>query len=69
MKQLILNIEENKFNAFLTFIKTLEYVSISEEGSITQEQQEEVSKREQLIEKGEMKTRNWEDAKKDIFKK
>jgi hypothetical protein len=69
MKQLILNIEENKFNAFLTFIKTLEYVSISEEENISQEQQAEVTKREQLIEKGEMKIRNWEDAKKDIFKK
>ena len=69
MKQLILNIEENKFNAFLTFIKTLEYVSISEEENIPQSQKDEVNNRLHLIEKGEMKTRNWEEAQKDIFKK
>ncbi len=69
MKQLILNIEENKFNAFLTFIRTLEYVSVSVEGDIPDWQQDEVTKRTLLIEKGEMKTRNWEEDKGEIFKK
>ena len=69
MKQIILNIEESKFKAFLSFIKTLDYVSVSKEDSIPEWQQQEVNKRLQLIEKGEMKTRSWDEAKKDIFKK
>lgn len=67
MKQIILNIEESKFKAFLTFIKTLDYVSVSKQEAIPEWQQKEVSKRLQLIEKGEMKTRSWQKAKKDIF--
>lgn len=30
MKQLTLNISDNKFNAFLEFIKTLDYVEVPE---------------------------------------
>jgi hypothetical protein len=69
MKQITLNIEDSKFKAFFSFIKTLDYVSISKEETIPAWQQEEVSKRVQLIEKGEMKTRSWDEAKKDVFKK
>ena len=68
MKQLILDIEESKFKTFLSFIKTLDYVSVSEEEAIPQWQQEEVNRRLQLIEEGDMKTRSWDEAKKDIFK-
>ena len=32
MKQLTLNIADNKFQAFLEFIKTLDYVKVEEEG-------------------------------------
>lgn len=53
MKQLILNIEEDKFRAFLSFIKTLDYVSVSKGDQIIPEwQQEEVSRRIKLLEKG-----------------
>ena len=69
MKQIILNIEESKFKAFLSFIKTLDYVSVSKEEAIPALQQQEINRRLQLIEKGEMKTRSWDEAKKDIFKK
>lgn len=69
MKQLILNIEDSKFKAFLSFIKTLDYVSVSKEEIIPEEQQAEVAHRMQLLEKGEMKSRSWDEAKKDIFKK
>lgn len=69
MKQLILNIEESKYSAFLSFIKTLDYISISDAEAIPQWQQDEVNKRLQSIEKGEMKSRDWEEARKDIFKK
>jgi len=69
MKQIILNIEESKFKAFLSFINTLDYVSVSKEESIPAWQQQEVNRRLHLIEKGEMKTRSWDEAKKDIYKK
>ena len=69
MKKLILNIEESKFKAFLSFIKTLDYVSVSKEEAVPEWQQDEVNKRLDLIEKGEMKARSWDKAKEDIFKK
>jgi hypothetical protein len=68
MKQLILRIEEGKFKAFLSFIKTLDYVSVSEVEEIPQWQQNEVKKRMEKVENGEMKVRNWDEAKDDIFK-
>lgn len=70
MKQLILNIDDNKFNTFLSFIKTLDYVSISNDGKdIPEWQQEEVSRRSQLIESGEVKVEKWSDVKEQIFRK
>ena len=69
MKQIVLNIEESKFKAFFSFIQTLDYVSVSEEEAIPAWQQEEVNKRKQLIENGQMKTRSWDEAQKEIFKK
>ena len=67
--KITLDIQENRFNTFLDFIKTLDYVSVKKEDTTPEWQQEEVSNRLQLIEKGEMKTRSWHEAKKDIFKK
>lgn len=70
MKQLILNIDDNKFNTFLSFIKTLDYVSISnDDKDIPEWQQEEVSRRIQLIESGEIKVEKWSDVKEQIFGK
>lgn len=69
MKQLILNIEESKFKAFVSFIKTLDYVSVNKETEeIPQWQQDEVINRINSSEKGKMKTRKWDNARKDIFK-
>jgi len=67
--KITLDIQKSKFNTFLEFIKTLDYVSVKNEDIVPQWQQEEVNKRLQLIEKGEMKTRSWDKAKTDIFKK
>ncbi len=67
--KITLDIQESKFNTFLDFIKTLDYVSVKKEDTIPQWQQEEVNRRLQLIEKGEMKTRSWNEAKEDVFKK
>jgi len=65
--KITLDIQDSKFNTFLAFIKTLDYVSVKKE-KIPMWQQDEVGNRLKLIEKGEMETRNWEDAKEDIFK-
>lgn len=68
MKQITLNIDESKFKAFLSFIKTIDYVSVSDEIDISLEQQQEAQRRLKLIQEGKMKTRSWEEAKQDIFK-
>jgi len=34
MKQLLINIEESKYNAFLTFIKTLDFINLVDEADI-----------------------------------
>jgi hypothetical protein len=69
MKQITLNIDETKFKDFLNFIKTLDYVAVSDETNIPLEQQEEVQRRLELIQEGKMKTRSWSEAKQDIFKR
>lgn len=69
MKQITLNIDESKFKAFLSFIKTLDYVSVSDEKEISLEQQQESERRLKLVQEGKMKTRSWKEAKKDIFKR
>ena len=63
MKQITLNVDESKFKAFLSFIKTLDYVSVSGEMDIPVEQQQEVNRRAKQIEEGKMKTKSWKDAK------
>lgn len=69
MKQITLNIDESKFKAFLSFIKTLDYVSVSDEIDIPIEQQQEFERRLKLVQEGKMKTRSWKEAKQDIFKR
>jgi len=68
MKRITLNIDESKAEAFLSFIKTLDYVSISDEIVIPEEQQREVERRLKDLEDGKMETRSWNEARKDIFK-
>lgn len=67
--RVILDIEDNRFDTFLNFIKTLDYVSIKKDEAIPQWQQDEVNKRLELIDRGKMKTRSWDEAKKEIFSK
>lgn len=50
-------------------LKKLRVKNASTDIIIPQWQQEEVNKRLSLVEKGEMKTRSWDEAKKDIFQK
>ncbi|MEQ9289806.1 MAG: addiction module protein [Cyclobacteriaceae bacterium] len=67
--KVILDIEDNKLDTFLNFIRTLDYVSIKKDEAIPQWQQDEVNKRLELIDSGKMKTRSWDEAKKEIFSK
>ena len=68
--EITLEIQDNRFNAFLNLIKTLDYVSIKkQDDTIPQWQQDEVNKRLALVNSGEMKTRSWDEAKEDIFKR
>lgn len=69
MKKITLNIEESKFKTFLSFIQTLGYVSVVEEEPVADSQQKEVQRRLELLEKGEMTSRSWEEAEKEVFKK
>lgn len=68
MKQITLNIEEGKYQDFISFIKTLDYVSVSQDQQIPDWQKEEISNRLSKLESGEITSRSWEEAKKDIFK-
>ena len=68
--KITLEIQDERFKTFMEFIQTLDYVSVKkDEEFLPKWQEEEVNRRLELIESGEMKTRDWEVAKKDIFKK
>lgn len=67
--KITLDIQDSRFDTFLNFIKTLDYVAINEDDSIPQWQEDAANKRLQLVDTGDMKTRNWDEAKTDIFKK
>ncbi len=69
MKEITLKVDEKKFKAFLSFIKTIDYVSVLDEIDIPLEQQLEAKRRLNLIEEGKMKTRSWSEAKQDVFKR
>lgn len=69
MTQIVLNIEDDKLNTFMEFIKTLNYVTVSKEDAVPQWQIDKVESRLHKINSGEMKTRPWNEARTDIFKK
>ncbi len=69
MRPLLLPIEDSKYKAFLSFVRTLDYVSVDEIQNISQWQQDGVARRLELIESGKMTARSWDEASKDIFRK
>lgn len=54
MKQLTLNIAENKFNAFLEFIKTLDYVKVEEVEEKALEELQSSLKQVKLMKEGKL---------------
>ncbi len=62
--------ESNKYaKAFLSYLKSLDFVRIEEkeEVVIPQSQINETRRRISLINSGEITTRSWDEAKKEIF--
>jgi hypothetical protein len=69
MRPLLLHIGDSQYKAFLSYVRTLDCVSVDEGDDIPQWQQDEVARRLELIESGNMTTRSWDEASKDIFRK
>jgi hypothetical protein len=67
--RITLDIPDNKYKFFLELVNSLDFIKIEESEAVPQWQQDEVARRLDLIEKGELKTRSYEEAKKDIFKR
>jgi vacuolar-type H+-ATPase subunit I/STV1 len=62
--------ESNKYaKAFLSYLQSLDFVRIeeNEEETIPSSQINETRRRISLINSGEIATRSWDEAKKDIF--
>ena len=68
MKEIILNVPDHKVNFVMELIEQLG-LEIQQETEIPDEQQKEVNRRLELVDSGEMSTRNWNEAKKEIFNK
>ena len=69
MTQVILNIEDDKLNAFITFIKTLNYVSVAKSDDIPQWQKDEVNKSIKEIDNSTIIHEDWEVTRKRLFEK
>ena len=63
MTQITLNIDDDKINVFLEYIKTLNYVSITTSEEIPQWQINEVMNVVHDIDAGYAKTEDWETVK------
>jgi hypothetical protein len=69
MTQVILDIEDDKLNAFITFIKTLNYVSVAKSDDIPQWQKDEVNKSIKEIDNSTIIYEDWEVTRKRLFEK
>ena len=61
MKQLTLNISENKFNAFLEFIKTLDYVEVPEPDKKTLSELQSSLKQVKMMQEGKIEKQEAQD--------
>jgi len=61
MKQLTLNIRENKFQAFLEFIKTLDYVEVPEADKKALDQLQNSLNQVKLMQEGKIEKQSAED--------
>ena len=68
MKQLTINIPEDKIDFFMELFENLG-ISTSEDLEVPKWQVNETQRRMDLLDKDKIKSRSWDDAKNDIFKK
>jgi len=61
MKQLTLNIRENKFHAFLEFIKTLDYVEVPEPDKKTLSELQSSLKQVKMMQEGKIEKQEAQD--------
>ncbi len=61
MKQLTLNISDNKFHAFLEFIKTLDYVEVPEVDKIALNELQSSLNQVKLMQEGKIEKQSAED--------
>lgn len=67
MQQLILNISDNNYHTFLEFIKTLDYVEVSDyELNIPEEHKKIVRDRIKASNSDPSRLLNWDSAKKQL---
>lgn len=63
-----LDIQDANLESFLSYVEGLAYVRVIEQEP-SDEQKEEVLQRLEAIESGRMKTKPWDDARKNIFRR
>lgn len=68
MKEIILKVPDHKVDFVMELIEQVG-LDLYEKPEISKEQREEVKKRLELVDGGEMSTRSWMEAKKEIFKR
>lgn len=68
MRQLTINVPDDKIDFFIELFENLG-ITTTEDFDVPKWQVNEVQRRMDLMEKGEIKSRSWDKAKKDIFKK
>ena len=66
MKQLTLNISDNKFNTFLEFIKTLDYVEVPEVDKKALNELQDSLNQVKLMQEGEIEKQSAEDFLNDL---
>jgi hypothetical protein len=67
MQQVVLQVEDQKLDEFIKFLKTLDFVKIQEE--IPEWQQNEVAERLSEYESGKELARKWKEAQATIFRR
>lgn len=68
MRQLTINVPDDKIDFFIELFENLG-ITTTEDFDVPKWQVNEVQRRMDLMEKGEIKSRSWDEAKKDIFKR
>ena len=68
MKQVVIHVDEESYEGFLTFLKSLDFVQIENE-AIPEWQQNEVAERKAAYEAGTLLSKKWKEAQRDIFKR